>query len=42
MNGWNGSVVDINLTNRETKTYALDMDMAQQFLGGRGLGGRLL
>ena len=42
MNGWNGSVLDINLGNGEIKTTALEMEMAQQFLGGRGLGGRLL
>ena len=42
MNGWNGKVLEIDLTTLTNKTYPLDMEMAQQFIGGRGLGARLL
>ncbi len=42
MQGWNGKILDINLTNGDIKSIPLDMDMARLFLGGRGLGARLL
>jgi len=42
MQGWNGKVLDINLTSGDIKTVPLDMEMARLFLGGRGLGARLL
>jgi aldehyde:ferredoxin oxidoreductase len=42
MNGWNGKVLEIDLTTQRVKTYPLDMEMAHQFIGGRGLGARLL
>src|SRR5512139_3296642 len=42
MNGWNGKILDIDLTMLTYKTYPLDMEIAHQFLGGRGLGARLL
>jgi aldehyde:ferredoxin oxidoreductase len=42
MNGWNGKILDINLGTLSYKTYPLDMEMARQFVGGRGLGARLL
>jgi len=42
MNGWAGKVLDIDLTTRAVKTYPLDEELAKQFLGGRGLGARLL
>ncbi len=42
MNGWAGNVLDIDLTSGEIKSYPLDMDKARLFLGGRGLGARLL
>ena len=42
MNGWSGKILDIDLTTLSYKTYPLDMEMAQQFIGGRGLGARLL
>ena len=42
MNGWAGKILDIDLTTRTTKTYPLDEEMARLFLGGRGLGARLL
>ncbi len=42
MNGWNGKILEIDLTNQAAKSYPLDMEMARQFIGGRGLGARLL
>lgn len=42
MNGWAGKILDIDLTTRAVKSYPLDEEMAKQFLGGRGLGARLL
>jgi len=42
MYGWNGKVLDIDLTGLTYKTYPLDMEIARQFIGGRGLGARLL
>ncbi|HEY3311009.1 MAG TPA: aldehyde ferredoxin oxidoreductase family protein [Anaerolineales bacterium] len=42
MNGWNGRILEIDLTTQTHKTYPLDMEMAQLFIGGRGLGARLL
>ena len=42
MNGWNGKIIDIDLSTHTYKTYPLDMEMAHQFIGGRGLGARLL
>jgi aldehyde:ferredoxin oxidoreductase len=42
MTGWNEKILDIDLTGRTIKTIPLDMDMARLFVGGRGLGGRLL
>ncbi len=42
MNGWNGRILDIDLTKLSHASYPLDMEMAHQFIGGRGLGARLL
>lgn len=42
MNGWNGKILEIDLNTLTHKTYPLDMDIARQFIGGRGLGARLL
>ena len=42
MNGWNGRILEIDLTTQSHKSYPLDMEMAQQYVGGRGLGARLL
>jgi aldehyde:ferredoxin oxidoreductase len=42
MNGWNEKILDIDLSTGAIKTYPLDMDMARLFVGGRGLGVRLL
>ena len=42
MQGWTGKILDINLSDGSIKTIPLDKDMACLFLGGRGLGARLL
>lgn len=42
MEGWAGKILDIDLTSGTVDAYPLDMELAQLFLGGRGLGGRLL
>jgi aldehyde:ferredoxin oxidoreductase len=42
MEGWAGRILDINLTDGSVETVPLDMDMAHLYLGGRGLGARLL
>ncbi|MGB8648490.1 MAG: aldehyde ferredoxin oxidoreductase family protein [Anaerolineae bacterium] len=42
MQGWAGKILDINLTTGETKSCALGKEIARLFLGGRGLGARLL
>ncbi len=42
MSGWAERVLDIDLTTQTVKTYPLDMEKARLFIGGRGLGARLL
>jgi len=42
MNGWMGKVLVVDLTRGEIATTPLDMEMARLFIGGRGLGARLL
>jgi aldehyde:ferredoxin oxidoreductase len=42
MHGWNGRILDINLTDGQVKFIPLDMEMAKLYLGGRGLGARIL
>jgi aldehyde:ferredoxin oxidoreductase len=42
MTGWAEKILDIDLTSRTVKTTPLDMEMARLFIGGRGLGARLL
>ena len=42
MEGWAGKILDVDLTNGTIKTIPLDREMARLFLGGRGLGARLL
>jgi len=42
MNGWTGKILDIDLTTGSIQQTALDEDMARLFVGGRGLGARLL
>jgi aldehyde:ferredoxin oxidoreductase len=42
MEGWTGKILDINLTTETIEETSLNMEMAKLFLGGRGLGARLL
>lgn len=42
MNGWMGKLLVVDLTNGGISTQPLDMEMARLFIGGRGLGARLL
>ena len=42
MGGWMGNVLVVNLTTGEVLTKPLDMELARQYLGGRGLGTRML
>jgi len=38
MSGWSERILDIDLNTLTYKTYPLDMEMARQFVGGRGIG----
>lgn len=42
MNGWAGYILDIDLTSGTVKKVPLDEGVARLFLGGRGLGARIL
>lgn len=42
MEGWAGRILDIDLSRGTVTTVPLDQEMARLFLGGRGLGARLL
>jgi aldehyde:ferredoxin oxidoreductase len=42
MQGWAGRILDIHLGTGEIKTYPLDERIARLFIGGRGLGTRML
>ncbi len=42
MNGWMGKILEVDLTTATVSERALDMEMARLYLGGRGLGVRLL
>ncbi len=42
MQGWAGKILDINLTTGSIESRPLDMEKARLFLGGRGLGARML
>jgi aldehyde:ferredoxin oxidoreductase len=42
MSGWCGKILDVDLRAQTSRTYPLDMEMARLFVGGRGLGARLL
>jgi aldehyde:ferredoxin oxidoreductase len=42
MNGWTGRTLDVDLTTGTIQTQPLDVERARLFLGGRGLGARLL
>ncbi len=42
MKGWVGKLLRVDLTKGEWKTEELDRDLAQKFIGGRGLGSKIL
>lgn len=42
MNGWSGKILDVDLSESTIEVHPLDREMAHLFLGGRGLGARLL
>jgi aldehyde:ferredoxin oxidoreductase len=42
LNGWNGRILWIDLTSRETKEESLDPEIYEKFIGGKGLGAYLL
>ncbi|MCP3925564.1 MAG: aldehyde ferredoxin oxidoreductase family protein [Desulfobacterales bacterium] len=42
MHGWQGQVLNINLTDRSFKIEPLDKKLAEHFLGGRGLNSKTL
>ncbi len=42
MEGWAGRILDVDLSSGSKTTRPLDMEMARLFLGGRGLGARML
>jgi aldehyde:ferredoxin oxidoreductase len=42
MTGWCKQILEVDLTTQSYQTQPLDMEMARLFLGGRGLGARLL
>jgi len=42
MQGWMGRAVEVDLTSGKSRSFALDPEMLRLFVGGRGLGARLL
>ncbi len=42
MNGWQGKVLDVDLTSGDIQWKALDEEVAEKFLGGRGLNSHTL
>lgn len=42
MEGWAGKLLDVDLTSRAIQTTSLPKELSCQFIGGRGLGARLL
>jgi aldehyde:ferredoxin oxidoreductase len=42
MNGWIGKILRVNLTKGESRKEDLDRKLAIQFIGGRGLGSKIL
>lgn len=41
MKGYTGKILRVDLTAQTSKVEALDMNMAKQFIGGRGLGSKI-
>jgi aldehyde:ferredoxin oxidoreductase len=42
MNGWNGKILRVNLSNSKAKTQYYDADFAIKYLGGRGFAAKIL
>lgn len=42
MKGWIGKILRVNLTKEEWKAEELDRNIAEKFIGGRGLGSKIL
>jgi aldehyde:ferredoxin oxidoreductase len=42
MNGWTGKTLVVDLTNGQITTEPLNFEIAKQYIGGRGIGARLL
>jgi len=42
MNGYMGKILRVNLTNRTIKVEPLDLEVAQKYLGSRGLGVKIM
>jgi len=42
MQGWTGKAVEVDLTSGKSRSFALDPEMLRLFIGGRGLGARIL
>ena len=42
MQGWSGKLLDVDLTSGAIQTRSLDAELLRLFVGGRGLGARLL
>src|SRR5512142_1994474 len=42
MDGWMGKILEIDLSSGKVSEHPLDLEMARLYLGGRGLGARLL
>lgn len=42
MNGWIGKIARIDLTSGKVRTEPLDLDLAKKFIGGRGLGSKII
>ncbi len=42
MNGWMGRILEVDLTTSSVAEKPLDVEMARLYLGGRGLGARIL
>ncbi len=42
MNGWTGTILRVDLTAMSLKKEALDPELAKKFIGGRGLGSKII
>ena len=42
MHGYRGTILRVNLTEQTIQKEALDLDMARKYIGGRGLGTKIM